>query len=77
MKIKEQVFDIIRSLSSVEEISISDNLQEDIGMDSLGLVMLLLAIEDDFSIELQESDMNPYDLLTVGDVVELVEEYVR
>lgn len=77
MKIKEQVFDIIRSLSSVEEISISNNLQEDIGMDSLGLVMLLLAIEDNFSIELQESDMNPYDLQTVGDVVELVEEYVR
>lgn len=77
MNIKEQVFDIIKSLSAVEKINPSDSLQEDIGMDSLGLVMLLFSIEDSFSIELQESDMNPYDLITVGDVIELVEKYVR
>lgn len=77
MNLKEQVFDIIGSLSAAEKINLSDNLQEDIGLDSLGLVMLLFAIEDSFSIELQESDMNPYDLITVGDVVDLAEEYVK
>lgn len=77
MNLKEQVFDIIGSLSAAEKINLSDNLQEDIGLDSLGLVMLLFSIEDSFSIELQESDMNPYDLITVGDVVDLAEEYVK
>ena len=51
-------------------------LIQDLGMDSLRMVMLLVTIEDTFDIELDESDMNPFSLITVQNVVDLVMEYV-
>ena len=40
------------------------------------MVTLLMGIEDEFLIELEEKDMNPYDLTTVQDCIDLVERYV-
>ena len=70
----KQITEIIADISGIEEISISDNLQKDIGMDSLSLVTLLIELEQKFEIELDESDMNPFDLVTVFDVTELIEK---
>ena len=39
------------------------------------MVMLLVMIEDVFEIELDESDMNPFKLRTVNDVINLVSKY--
>ena len=75
MYIKEKVVEILKGLSGKNEIKESDKLQDDIGLDSLGMVTLLVEIEDTFLIELDESDMNPFDLSCVSDVVELVEKY--
>ena len=50
-------------------------MENDLALDSLALVNLLLDIESEFKIELNESDLNPFDLITVGDVVELVRKY--
>lgn len=52
-------------------------MQDDIGLDSLGLVTLLIELEDAFSITLDESDMNPFELLTVMDVIDMVNEYIE
>ena len=62
-------------LSKIEDTS--QTLTEDLAMDSLRLVMLLVMIEDAFEIELDESDMNPFVLLTAADVVELVSKYIK
>ena len=40
------------------------------------MVTLLVMIEDTFDIVLDEADMNPFDLLTVSDVVNLIEKYI-
>ena len=56
-------------------MSSEDSLENDLALDSLALVNLLLDIESEFKIELNESDLNPFDLITVGDVVELVRKY--
>ena len=40
------------------------------------MVTLLIMVEDGFNIVLDESDMNPFDLLTVNDVIALVNKYV-
>lgn len=77
MKTAQKVIDVIRELSDCEVINETDNLQEDIALDSLGMVTLLVAIEDAFSIELDESDMNPFDLVTVSDIIDLVEKYTE
>ena len=73
--IKEKVFEIIRDISEKEEIQETDSLETDVGLDSLKMVMLLIDIEESFEIELDESDMNPFDLQTVNDVIKLVERY--
>lgn len=73
--IKEKVFEIIKDISEKEEIQETDSLETDVGLDSLKMVMLLIDIEESFGIELDESDMNPFDLKTVNDVIKLVKKY--
>ncbi len=73
--IKEKVNKLLRELSGIESVNISDNLQDDLGLDSLSLVALLLELEDAFDIILNEVDMNPLDLITVEDVIYLAEKY--
>ena len=76
MSITNRVLIILKKLSGLDDILIEDNLQNDLGLDSITMVTLLLEIEEEFRITLNESDMNPFDLTTVADVVVLVEKYV-
>ena len=69
--------EIISDISGVNEISLNDELQNDIGLDSLGLVTLLIELEKRFDIELNESDLNPFELTNVFDVVVLVNNYME
>lgn len=76
MDIENKVFDLLKELSGNETIKLSDTLKNEIALDSLGMVTLLVEIEDVFQIELDESDMNPFELITVFDVVELIKRYL-
>lgn len=76
MTTNEKVTDLLTDLSGLSDISPESTLNEDLGLDSLAMVMLLVALEDTFAIELNEADMNPFDLKTVGDVISLAERYV-
>ena len=76
MLVKERVFKILSKLSGKAEINDNDMLLASLGLDSLAMITLLLEIEEEFGIELEESDMNPYDLTSVADVVALAEKYV-
>lgn len=75
MKNSEKVLAILTRISGEETVLVSHSLQEDLAMDSLAMVTLLIEIEDAFQFQLDESDMNPFDLTTVRDVLDLVEKY--
>ena len=75
MKIEERVKRILAKLSGQDNISHNMSLQNDLTLDSLAMVTLLVEIEDAFQIQLNESDMNPFDLNTVDDVMGLVKKY--
>lgn len=75
MNINEQVKNILQELSGVHIIENNSRLQEDLGLDSLLMVMLLIEIEEKFGIQLDESDMNPFSLDTVQSVVNMVGNY--
>lgn len=75
MEVFEKINEILRDLSGKEEINPEDELEKDLSLDSLNMVMLLLEIEDMFDITLDEADMNPFDLHTVQDVMNLVARY--
>ena len=76
MEIFEKISKILSELSGIEEIKPENDLKEDLALDSLSMITLLLEIEETFEIELDESDMNPFDLNTVEDAVKLTEKYL-
>jgi acyl carrier protein len=75
MSTREKVIKILTELSGREEICPEDSVQKDVGLDSFGMVAMLIKLEECFGIELKESDMNPFDLSTVSDVIALAERY--
>lgn len=75
MNIDEKVIGIISEISDKNPIAGSDTLQQDVGLDSLAMVMLLVVIEETFGIELDESDMNPFDFVTVQDIINMARRY--
>lgn len=75
MKVFERVAEILKDLSGLNEIKPEDHLQQDLALDSMLMVTLLIELEDEFDIELDEADMNPFELNTVQDTVDLVDKY--
>lgn len=75
MNIEEKVKAILSELSGEDTIDNASALQNELALDSLMMVTLLMEIEDTFAIELDESDMNPFDLETVQSVIDLVMKY--
>ena len=77
MELQKRVFELLEEITQVEKISVYDELAADLGLDSLGMITLLVALEDTFHIELDESDMDPLALQTVDDIMQLVEKYLH
>lgn len=75
MEIFNKVKNILSELTTSSSIETNDELQNDLGLDSIRLVTLLIMIEETFEITLEESDMNPFDLIKVSDIINLVEKY--
>ncbi len=75
MNIEEKVKDILFELSGEEIIENDATLQGELAMDSISMVTMLVEIEEVFDIELDESDMNPFDLTTVQSVIDMVGKY--
>ncbi len=72
----KEVVKLLEDLVLVPVEGLDKKLIADLAMDSLRLVLLLVNLEETFHIELDESDMNPFLLITVRDVVNLVDKYV-
>lgn len=50
------------------EITVDTSFKDDLGADSLDLFELVMALEDEYNIEIPAEELN--DLETVGDVIE-------
>ena len=75
MGTREKVYEILKKLSGLESIYDDDVLQSELGFDSYVMVSLLIELEGVLNIEFSESDMNPFALEKVKDVVNLAEKY--
>ena len=75
MNIEEKVKNILCNLCGEEFIDNTSLLQEELVLDSLMMVTMLVEIEETFEIELDEADMNPFDLGTVQNVIDMVAKY--
>ena len=77
MSIEERVKKIIVEQLGVkeEEVKPEASFVEDLGADSLDTVELVMALEEEFDIEIPDSDAEK--VVTVGDVVEYIKENVK
>lgn len=74
---KEIVDSLIVEKRFSETITSEMSLENDLGFDSLSLVELIVSLEDRFNIEINESDLNPSTLKTVGNIYSLVAKYTE
>ena len=72
----EKVINIVGNISGVSNICLNTELKKDLNLDSLDMVTILLELEECFELVLDESDINPYDLKTVRDIIELITQYI-
>ena len=77
MEITNKVTSMLSELCGIEDIRPDQTLQLELGFDSLQMVTLLVVLEETFDIVLDESDMNPFSLVLVSDVITLVEKYLE
>ena len=70
----ERMKEIIAEQLSVEEeiVTESSSFKEDLGADSLDLFELVMALEDEYSIEIPSDDLQ--NLVTVGDVMNYLKD---
>ena len=79
MSIKDQVIAIIADQAMLEPSDIKmDNTLEDVGIDSLGLVESIFAIEESFNITVPFNANNPteseFDISSIAAIVAAVEK---
>ena len=55
-----------------DDITMQSSIMEDLGADSLDVVEILIAFEDEFDVKLPEEEVEK--LKTVGDIVKFIEE---
>ncbi|MCD8082410.1 MAG: acyl carrier protein [Clostridiales bacterium] len=70
----EKMKELIADQLSVEadEITEASSFKEDLGADSLDLFELVMALEDEYSVEIPSEDLEK--LLTVGDVIKYLKD---
>ena len=75
--IEKKVTDILVDKMGVvpEEVKSEADFREDLGGDSLDLVMVVMEIEKDFSISVTDEEADQVN--TVGDIIGLVEKYQK
>ena len=76
----EEIFEKVKGVI-VEQLGVAEgnitmkaSFIDDLGADSLDIVELVMAIEEEFDIEIPDSDAEK--VVTVGDVVEYIKDHV-
>lgn len=74
--VEERIVPIIRDHLGVEESTIKPDakLEDDLGADSLDQVELLMAVEEEFGMDISDEDV--WAMKTVKDVIDYVEKRV-
>ena len=74
----EDVFDKVKEII-VEQLGVAENAVteeasfiDDLGADSLDIVELIMALEEEFDIEIPDSDAEK--VVTIGDVVDYIKD---
>lgn len=73
------IFDKVKDLvveqldADADKVTLDANIQDDLGADSLDVVDLVMALEDEFEVEIPDEAVE--NIKTVGDIVKYIEEH--
>ena len=67
----KKIFVKIMTQTDVSNITLETSIKNDLGVDSLHMVMIAIALEDEFKIQLNLSER----FMTVGDVIAFIDNY--
>lgn len=70
-KVKDLIVDVLSA--DADDITSATDIQNDLGADSLDVVDLIQAIEDEFGVDIPDEDSQ--NIKTVGDIVSYIEEH--
>ena len=70
-KVKELIADQL-DVADKDGITEASSITDDLGADSLDVVDLVMALEDEFSVEIPEDEVE--NIKTVGDIVKYIED---
>lgn len=78
---QEEIFEKVKGII-VEQLGVTENTVtmeasfiDDLGADSLDIVELIMALEEEFDTEIPDSDAEK--VVTVGDVVDYIKDHVE
>ena len=78
---QEEIFEKVKGII-VEQLGVADNAVtmeasfiDDLGADSLDIVELIMALEEEFDTEIPDADAEK--VVTVGDVVDYIKDHVE
>ena len=78
---QEEIFDKIKGII-VEQLGVSESAVtleasfiDDLGADSLDIVELIMALEEEFDTEIPDADAEK--VVTVGDVVDYIKDHIE
>lgn len=69
-RVKERISEVLGI--DADDITMESSFTDDLGADSLDIVELIMALEEEFDLEIPDEDAEK--IQTVGDVVEYIKE---
>ncbi|MBO7334667.1 MAG: acyl carrier protein [Lachnospiraceae bacterium] len=71
----ERIIDIIKEQLNIDDVEITEDtsFKDDLGVDSLDLLELVMAFEEEYNIELNPEELEG--ISTVGDIMEFIKKY--
>ncbi len=79
-KSQDEIFQELRSIIAdqlgvkAEDVTMDSSFTDDLGADSLDIVELIMALEEEFGLEIPDEDAEK--IVTVGDAVDYVANHV-
>lgn len=73
----EELNKLLCTMSFNSSVGMQDRLAEELGFDSLKIIELFVRAEEIYSIEIDETDLDPSKLKTVKDLFELIKKYYK
>lgn len=74
INVEEIVHKIIEDVTRATDVNNTQQVDQDLGADSLDVIEIIIALEEEFEIAIDDNEVK--DIKTVGDIVNKVKERV-